>query len=218
MDKISAVYAIVNKETGKMYIGGSKDIKTRWRLHKADLNRGEHYNGELQEDWNKYGSNTFVLEILKKVQVQDLNRCETKYLKSLHPLYNIKLTANGGHFVPPETRRKMSFVKRQRGSNISQETRSKISRALKGNTFTKEHCDNISKALKGREFSEETKNKLSKSHTGEKHNRSKLTREDVIEIKEALRAGKKQTEIAKNYPVKRAAINKIATGRSWAHL
>lgn len=35
MNKISAVYKIVNKVTGDFYIGSSKDVKRRWIQHKC---------------------------------------------------------------------------------------------------------------------------------------------------------------------------------------
>ena len=42
------VYKILNKITGKFYIGSSVDIENRFKQHKADLNTGVHNNKYLQ--------------------------------------------------------------------------------------------------------------------------------------------------------------------------
>lgn len=53
---------------------------------------------------------------------------------------------------------------------------------------------------------------------GEDHYESKLTMEQVREIKERLAAGEGQTEIAADYPVSHKAIDHIKAGRSWTHV
>ena len=42
MNKISAVYKIVNTITGDCYIGSSKDVKHRWANHKCPSKWREH--------------------------------------------------------------------------------------------------------------------------------------------------------------------------------
>jgi group I intron endonuclease len=59
------------------------------------------------------------------------------------------------------------------GAIRSEETKQKMSEALKGRIFTEEHKKNIGKSSKGRIFTEETRKKMSNSHlgklVGEKH-------------------------------------------------
>lgn len=54
-------------------------------------------------------------------------------------------------------------------------------------------------------------------HSGEGHYRSKLTAQQVREIRLMLEAGKSQVELAEQYGVVRQAIGDIKTGRNWRH-
>ena len=57
----------------------------------------------------------------------------------------------------------------QKGQKVSEETKRKISEALKGKTLSEEHKRKISEAHKGKTFSEEHKRKISEAQKGEKH-------------------------------------------------
>ena len=65
MNKISGIYTITNKVTGKLYIGESLDIYRRWHdEHIPQLRKNSHYNRELQNDFNKNGEENFSFEVL----------------------------------------------------------------------------------------------------------------------------------------------------------
>lgn len=51
--------------------------------------------------------------------------------------------------------------------------------------------------------------------TGEHRRLAKLTREQVLEIKERLRSGESHCSIAGNYNIGRQAVSKIANGSRW---
>lgn len=53
---------------------------------------------------------------------------------------------------------------------------------------------------------------------GEQRRLAKLTREQVLEIKEKLRVGMSHTAIAKDYPVGHQAISKISNGSRWGYV
>ncbi|MBT9788673.1 hypothetical protein GPK90_04850 [Clostridium sp. MCC344] len=74
-EKLIGVYQIKNVANGKIYIGSSKDIFTRWKQHKAKLNKNAHVNEHLQKAWNKYGENNFIFSI---VELCDLNNLRKK--------------------------------------------------------------------------------------------------------------------------------------------
>lgn len=63
---ISGIYRIINKENGMIYIGQSKNIKTRWKNHLSDLKRNAHINLQLQSDYNKFGHECFEFKVLEQ--------------------------------------------------------------------------------------------------------------------------------------------------------
>lgn len=72
MNKVSGIYTITNKETGKLYIGESLDIYRRWhKEHIPKLRKNLHYNNGLQSDFNKYGEENFEFEILERYSGND---------------------------------------------------------------------------------------------------------------------------------------------------
>ena len=60
------IYRIFSKETNKSYIGSTwKSFKSRWKQHLSKLNTNKHHSKELQNAINKYGTDSFVCEILE---------------------------------------------------------------------------------------------------------------------------------------------------------
>jgi len=51
----SGIYAILNFEANKIYIGQAVHIGKRWKNHKIELRLNRHRNPYLQSAHNKYG-------------------------------------------------------------------------------------------------------------------------------------------------------------------
>jgi group I intron endonuclease len=62
VSKCCGVYKITCLENGKIYIGSSKNINSRWNNHRWNLRNGKHHNYFLQSDWDMYGEDVFVFE------------------------------------------------------------------------------------------------------------------------------------------------------------
>jgi group I intron endonuclease len=77
------VYSIKNKVTGKVYIGASIRGRERLSDHRAFLRHGHHNNWYLQDDWNRYGENNFVFDILERLCAvkSEIEKLEFKYIK-----------------------------------------------------------------------------------------------------------------------------------------
>lgn len=84
---------------------------------------------------------------------------------------------------------------------------------------TKEKISSAQKGVPRQLHSEETKKKMSKSRMGifcgENGPASKLSKEDVIQIKLMLSEGKSANSIAKMYNVSANAILHIKHGKTW---
>lgn len=94
MEKISAVYQIVNTETGDRYVGSSRDVKRRWREHKRPYTWERCPNSPLYQDFQKYGLDKFRFQILAPVIPEYLKQVEQEFIEMLEPTYN-NYRANG---------------------------------------------------------------------------------------------------------------------------
>ena len=59
------IYKITCKNNDKIYIGSSKNIKSRWHRHRSNfrLNQG---NPIMLNSYNKYGMESFIFEIIEE--------------------------------------------------------------------------------------------------------------------------------------------------------
>ena len=87
------VYQIRNKENQKIYVDSLPNLKSmNGRL--MMLRAGRHKNRELQEDFNKYGEEAFVFEVLEVLEekeegffdrAEELKNLEAKWINKLQP-------------------------------------------------------------------------------------------------------------------------------------
>lgn len=87
------VYAIKNKITGKMYIGESTNITSRWKTHKQDLNNNTHHSYKLQKEWNEYGESSFQFRIIENFAFAEnliIDKRKLKIVLLCREFYNIK--------------------------------------------------------------------------------------------------------------------------------
>lgn len=79
-NKVSGIYRITCLSNGKMYVGQSVDIKTRWTQHiKAGLAFAPASNA-LYRAMQEYGVQNFTFEILEEVPPLKLNERESYYI------------------------------------------------------------------------------------------------------------------------------------------
>ncbi len=118
------VYQIRNLVNNKVYVGSSINLKERWRRHKKDLRKEKHHSIILQRAWNKYGEKSFVFEVLKECEEQNLRDFETELLISLEPVYNIckEAYSTKGRLYKEETREKHKKYARENNVKPPKET------------------------------------------------------------------------------------------------
>jgi group I intron endonuclease len=69
--KTAGVFQVKNTANGKLLLGSSLNLEGILNGHRFMLKNGSHRNKALQADWNEYGADNFVFEILEVVQVKD---------------------------------------------------------------------------------------------------------------------------------------------------
>lgn len=128
------IYKIENLLNGKVYIGGSKNIKRRWQQHLTRLRNNKHKSSHLQNSFNKYGQQAFKFTTVLECQSEKLFYFEDIYIKiyqSIDRKFGYNLTN-----VDPST---------GVGLNDSLETKEKLRRVVYlrhyGNTTEKEYQD-----------------------------------------------------------------------------
>lgn len=99
------IYKITNTINGKVYIGQSKNISQRWRIHRyrAFNESSKDYEKPLYRAIRKYGLLAFNFEIIEECLIEDLNAKEKfwiEFLDSTNPLKGYNLTKGGESGFP----------------------------------------------------------------------------------------------------------------------
>jgi len=239
MPESSGIYQIRNLNNGKCYVGSAVDISYRLRKHGELLRRGVHHSIHLQRSYNKHGEDAFAFEVLITCHPTMLIWYEQQFLDQWKPEYNILPTAgsNLGYRATAETKRKMSRSRMGNtnclGNTLSEEHKQMIGAGVRkaysegrmpdklGTTLSEEHKQKITKSLMGNQYCLGKRWTLSEDkrrHGEQMGGASKLTDEDVINIRKRLATGETREAIAADYPVSNATIGHIKQGRTWKHL
>ena len=99
--KVSCIYKITCTNTNRFYIGAATSFRKRMKDHRNCLIRRDHAALLMQEDFNKYGKNSFTTEILESFNCiipfksiahkEVLIKKEEEYITKLKPDYNTQL-------------------------------------------------------------------------------------------------------------------------------
>lgn len=236
------IYKITNTITDKFYIGSSIDVKRRHREHLTDLKGNSHHSYMLQRAFNKYGADKFKFEVIEECEECELRDREQWYLDNFQPYiktngYNINPTAFGGRDVKlsEETKSKISksLIGKMAGSkhpqygktgeksywygkHLSEETKEKLSKSKIGKYLGENHPNY------GKKMSDAQKEKLRKSaketklSVGEKNPNSKITVEQVREIRSLYSTGKYfHRQLGEMFCIKKSQIGNIVNYISW---
>lgn len=246
MEKVG-IYQIVNKVNQKKYIGSSIRLQGRKKRHFSELNCNIHHSQALQRAYNKYGKDNFNFFILEYCEIEKLLEREQYYLDNLKPEYNICKTAGNclGVKRSVETIEKIASTNKKVWEDKNLRTpNSKYGRNKKreNNALIKHQkeqrnlqiIEDLKLGIRQDELSKKynlspsaitqlkKKNNLIIDNRvisrGSNNNFSKLTEEQVKEIKYLLKDKVKQQTIADKYNVKLRTIKAIQSGQNWNHI
>lgn len=88
MEKISAVYKIVNTVTGDSYIGSSKNVYRRWASHMEPARWNRYSNNPMYKDMQQYGVDKFEFQIIISIMPECLRGIEQDCIDLMKPTYN----------------------------------------------------------------------------------------------------------------------------------
>lgn len=138
---LQGIYTITNLITNEIYVGQSKNIKTRWLRHKrrAKDHKYSDYN-KLYPSINKYGVENFELKVIKEMpnaSKKQMLQEEDKLIKKLKTIENgLNCIDKDNHISywknkkrDPETNKKIS--KTLTGTILPQEIKNKIGKSNK---------------------------------------------------------------------------------------
>ena len=166
----SAIYRITNLINGKIYIGSALYFKSRRASHWNKLDAGIHHNKHLQNAWNKYGRENFVIEIIEKID-RDENEGTEIFKKRLlareqYYLDTLLFAVNNDKRFFQLGYNKARMAGSSLGCKIGEIGRKNISEAHKGIKPSEETRRKMSIAHSGKKLSVKTKRRMSRAFKG----------------------------------------------------
>jgi group I intron endonuclease len=145
------VYVIKNTLNNKVYIGSTCDLKQRKWGHLNSLSHSNHRNKNLQRDWNIYGSDIFIFEIMLYCSKEDLILFEQKVLDLYKDnRYNVLPFAGLGRGVTQSEEVKARISASKIGHYVSKETRKIMGDIHRGLKWSDEHRNKFINSMRKR--------------------------------------------------------------------
>lgn len=203
------IYKIVNKVTGKIYVGQTvMSLSRRWSQHKVAKRISPLYSS-----MKKHGCGSFVIEeICRAVSLEELNNLEIYYIRQLDCMYPKGYNlSTGGHssngtkpwnkgmkgLKPPKSAFKKGHKTWNAGKpQLSEETRRKQSIAKIGKhlSIDTEFKSGQPSAFKGKKHSKQSLEKISVNG-----NRRAILCIETGQVYDSILDASKQLKIAKSY-------------------
>jgi group I intron endonuclease len=186
--KEPVIYKIINLINNKCYVGQTVNFRKRLNKHYRYLSNNTHESKHLQNAFNKYGLNSFCVEIIEIVNINNIVEREIYWIKKLN-----SADENNGYNLLIDTPSPW-YGKR-----------------------SKEHCRKISEALKGKHHSEETKKKQSEARKGRFKGKNHPFSKAIIQHDKNMNIINKYDSInlaSVDTKISRTSINNNLTGRS----
>jgi group I intron endonuclease len=194
------IYRITNLFNGKVYIGQTiRSAKWRFTRHLASARMGE--KSLICNAIRKYGRENFDVRpiayasTLKQLDVLEKERIISEHASDRLYGYNIREGGNRG------------FT--NRGWKHTPEAILRIGAASKGNKYALG-----AKIPKSQEWRE----KVSKANRGSGHGRSKLTEEQVLEIRRLASLGTSRKELSVKFSIGPQMLSFIINRKNWTHI
>lgn len=178
---VSGVYAIINSENGKVYIGSAVHLNRRWNVHRCNFSRGRH-NEFILNDFNE-NPGCFYIEVIEEMPLASVPELKSReqFWIDFYQSYNREFGYNvqpksdspaGTKYGPKHLKNLSERMKKFWKTRVlTPEDRKRMSDAHKGHkgrVFTPEQRLQQSLRLTGRKISPELSKKFSELRRGKK--------------------------------------------------
>lgn len=201
--KVSGIYRIECSGNGKHYIGSAISLKQRLACHRSMLRKGIHANKHLQNAWNKYGSDSFLMIVIEECKVESLIEREQYWIdftQAANPEIGMNNSPTASTTIgfrhSETTKEKLSDIAKQRDHTHlrelaeSQRGKPSLSRGSTGIPWTAEQKAKASAKRKGRTpwnvgipMAKEVKARVSKSVSKNRRVISEVVRNEVKSLR-----------------------------------
>lgn len=233
------IYLIFNKVNGKIYVGKSQDAVVRFRDHLKIARGGkEKYHGSysyIHAALNKYGFDNFIVRVVEQdiFDEQSAFSKEKEWIELLknggYVIYNLTDGGDGatGHKMSEAGRKKLSEIHLgkepwNKGKQTPDDVRDKQSASAINRFMIGIHPRRGKPShLRGKKRSDGFGEKISKSKKGVPQSKehtlslSKLTEEQVKQIRALIEQGVSNKDIAALFGVHRDTISRIKNNKTW---
>lgn len=211
-EPIICVYKITCISNNRVYIGQTKNFKNRRGYHLYKLKQQNHGNRYLQKDYNLYGKENLIFEILEECDIDNLLERETYWInyyggKDSSNTYNL-IDLKGASNDAKEYRRKL-IEKGIINKSLSKEAKNKIRKAHLGMKASKESKLKCSNTLKGRIFSEEIRRKISENRKGKYTGNTKYTQEFINKLRQDYKENPNYSALSRKYNISDCSIRSL---------
>lgn len=145
------VYGILNRVTGKWYVGSSIELSKRMGRHLWELRTGRHHSQKLQRSFDKHGESAFEFKILLACDERDVHLFEQRAINGLKAFtdgYNVASEPKGGFM---------------RGRKWPEGTKAARLEEMKGRRHSEEVCKQISRDKKEQWADPEQRKKMTQA-------------------------------------------------------
>lgn len=200
----TTLYMIYNLVSGKIYVGISTNLKTRWAAHRKHAKHQTCKNCcAIHLAMKKYGIEKFIFKEIETLPTWS-DACERK-------IDWIKFLKSSGYQLYNETEGGEGHLGKRGPQNLTPEQRQKISERMSGtkNYFYGKKLSGAANGHYGKKMLPHVKKILLESN-------SKLTKQQVDEMRLLYNTKQKtQTQLSADYNLALPTIHKIVNGQRW---
>lgn len=183
----AGIYAIINRNNHKIYIGSGLRLNWRWNVHRCELEKGTHGNRYLQRAFKKE-PDAFYIELIEELDnpTKEVLLGREQFWMDFYQSYDHSI----GYNISPK-------AESCQGIKRDPEFLAKVSASLKGKKFSAERLEihrNRKRPTRFRKFTPEQRAERSRLYTGRK-----LTKEHALNISKALKANSYQARPVLQY-------------------